>query len=220
MIEIPVHDIQGKQIDTLQVDEALLGGEVRHALLKQAYVRFHANRRQGTASTRSRADTSYSTRKMYKQKGTGSARRGTAGTNIMYHGGHTFAKSVRSFRQDMPKKMRRLANRNALLAKAVGGEIKIVDSRSFEKPSTKVFSQLLSALNINRTCLVALSSTTSTEAKSARNVEHVSVTNAELLNAFDVLNHRFLLIDKATMQSVIDKAQGKVNPVSTNVEGE
>ncbi|HAI10264.1 MAG TPA: 50S ribosomal protein L4 [Phycisphaerales bacterium] len=220
MIEIPVHDIQGKQIDTLQVDEALLGGEVRHALLKQAYVRFHANRRQGTASTRSRADTSYSTRKMYKQKGTGSARRGTAGTNIMYHGGHTFAKSVRSFRQDMPKKMRRLANRNALLAKAVDGEIKIVDSLSFEKPSTKVFSQLLSALNINRTCLVALSSTTSTEAKSARNVEHVSVTNAELLNAFDVLNHRFLLIDKATMQSVIDKAQGKVNPVSTNVEGE
>ena len=220
MIEIPVHDIQGKQIDTLQVDEALLGGEVRHALLKQAYVRFHANRRQGTASTRSRADTSYSTRKMYKQKGTGSARRGTAGTNIMYHGGHTFAKSVRSFRQDMPKKMRRLANRNALLAKAVDGEIKIVDSLSFEKPSTKVFSQLLSALNINRTCLVALSSTTSTEAESARNVEHVSVTNAELLNAFDVLNHRFLLIDKATMQSVIDKAQGKVNPVSTNVEGE
>ena len=220
MIEIPVHDIQGKQIDTLQVDEAILGGEVRHALLKQAYVRFHANRRQGTASTRSRADTSYSTRKMYKQKGTGSARRGTAGTNIMYHGGHTFAKSVRSFRQDMPKKMRRLANRNALLAKAVDGEIKIVDSLSFEKPSTKVFSQLLSALNINRTCLVALSSTTSTEAKSARNVEHVSVTNAELLNAFDVLNHRFLLIDKATMQSVIDKAQGKVNPVSTNVEGE
>ena len=220
MIEIPVHDIQGKQIDTLQVDEALLGGEVRHALLKQAYVRFHANRRQGTASTRSRADTSYSTRKMYKQKGTGSARRGTAGTNIMYHGGHTFAKSVRSFRQDMPKKMRRLANRNALLAKAVDGEIKIVDSLSFEKPSTKVFSQLLSALNINRTCLVALPSTTSNEAKSARNVEYVSVANVEQLNAFDVLNHRFLLIDKAGMQAVIDKAQGKINTVTTNVEGE
>jgi large subunit ribosomal protein L4 len=220
MIEIPVHDIQGKQIDTLQVDEAVLGGEVRHALLKQAYVRHHANRRQGTAATRGRSDTAYSTRKLYKQKGTGSARRGTAGTNIMYHGGHTFAKSARDFSQDMPKKMRRLANKNALLAKAVDGEIKIVDTLSFEQPSTKQFSQLLSALNINRTCLVALSSTTGVEAKSARNVEHVSVTNIDRLNAFDVLNHRFLLIDKASMQAVIDKAQGKINTVTTNVEGE
>ena len=220
MIEIPVHDIQGKQIDTLQVDEAMLGGEVRHALLKQAYVRFHANRRQGTAATRGRSGTSYSTRKLYRQKGTGSARRGSAGTNIMYHGGHTFAKSARDFRQDMPKKMRRLANRNALLAKAVDGEIKVVDSPSFEKPSTKQFSQLLKSLEINRTCLVALPSTTSNEAKSARNVEYVSVANVEQLNAFDVLNHRFLLIDKAGMQAVIDKAQGKINTVTTNVEGE
>lgn len=220
MIEIPVHDIQGKQIETLQVDEALLGGEVRHALLKQAYVRFHANRRQGTASTRGRSGTSYSTHKLYKQKGTGSARRGTAGTNIMYHGGHTFAKSARSFRQDMPKKMRRLANKNALLAKAVDGEIKIVDSLSFDKPSTKQFSQLLSALNINRTCLVVLSSTTGIEAKSARNVDSVSVANVNQLNAFDVLNHRFLLLDKAGMQALIDGAQGNINPVSTNVEGE
>lgn len=220
MIEIPVHDIQGKQIDTLQVDEALLGGEVRHTLLKQAYVRFHANRRQGTAATKSRGQLSYSTRKLYRQKGTGSARRGNAGTNIMYHGGHTFAKSARDFRQDMPKKMRRLANRNAILAKAVDGEIKIVESLSFEKPSTKQFNELLSALNINRTCLVALSSTTGVEAKSARNVESVSVTNIDQLNAFDVLNHRFLLLDKAGIQAVIDKAQVNVNPVSTNVEGE
>lgn len=220
MIEIPVHDNQGKQIETLQVDEALLGGEVRHALLKQAYVRSHANRRQGTASTKGRGELSYSTRKLYKQKGTGSARRGNAGTNLMYHGGHTFAKSARSFRQDMPKKMRRLANRNALLAKAVDGEIKIVDTLAFEKPSTKQFSQLLSALNINRTCLVALSSTTGVEAQSARNVNSVSVTNVNQLNVFDVLNHRFLLLDKATMQSYIETVKGKINPEATNVEGE
>ncbi|MBL4700375.1 MAG: 50S ribosomal protein L4 [Phycisphaeraceae bacterium] len=220
MIEIPVHDIQGKQIDTLQVDEALLGGEVRHDLLKQAYVRCHANRRLGTASTKSRADTSYSTRKLYRQKGTGGARRGSAGTNIMYHGGHTFAKSARSFRQDMPKKMRRLANRNALLAKALDGEIKIVDSLAFEKPSTKQFNTLLSALNINRTCLLALKDTTSVEAKSARNVEHLSVTNVNQLSVFEVLNHRFLLIDKATMETAIALTQNNVNTVSANVEGE
>jgi len=219
MIEIPVHDIQGKQIDTLQVDEALLGGEVRHDLLKQAYVRCHANRRLGTASTKSRADTSYSTRKLYRQKGTGGARRGSAGTNIMYHGGRAFAKSARSFRQDMPKKMRRLANRNALLAKALDGEIKIVDSLAFEKPSTKQFNTLLSALNINRTCLLALKDTTSVEAKSARNVEHLSVTNVNQLSVFEVLNHRFLLIDKATMETAIALTQNNVNTVSANVEG-
>lgn len=220
MIEIPVHDIQGNQIDTLEVDEALLGGEVRHQLLKQAYVRCHANRRLGTASTRGRSDTSYSTRKLYRQKGTGSARRGSAGTNIMYHGGQAFAKSARSFRQDMPKKMRRLANRNALLAKAIDGEIKIVDTLAFDKPSTKQFDELLTALKINRTCLVALNDTTSVEAKSARNVEYVDVANAKHLNVFDVLNHRFLLVDKATLQGVLETAKNNINTVSTKVEGE
>ena len=119
MIEIPVHNAKGKQVDSLQIDERLLGGELRPVLLKQAYVHFHANRRQGSAATRNRSQVEGSTRKLYRQKGTGNARRGPSGTNIMRGGGHAFAKKAKSWRQQMPKKMRRLANRNALLAKAV-----------------------------------------------------------------------------------------------------
>jgi large subunit ribosomal protein L4 len=205
MIDITVHNQAGEEVGTIQIDEQKLGGEVRPALLKQAYVRFHANRRQGSARTKSRADTAYSTRKLYKQKGTGNARRGPAGTNIMRHGGHGFAKRPHSWRQDMPTKMRRLANRNAVLAKAIDGEIKIVDKLAFDKPSTKNFSNLLESLKIDRTCLVALPSITGHEAVSARNLDHINVTQLDRLNAFDLLNHRYLLVDKEAFEAYLGR---------------
>ena len=205
MIDITVHNQAGEEVGKIQVDEQKLGGEVRHDLLKQAYVRYHANRRQGSAKTKNRSETSYSTRKLYKQKGTGNARRGAAGTNIMRHGGHGFAKRPHSWRKDMPTKMRRLANRNAVLAKAIDGEIKIVDKLSFDKPSTKSFSTLLTSLKIDRTCLVALPSTSGHEATSARNLEHVNVTQIDRLNAFDLLNHRYLLVDKEAFQAYLGR---------------
>jgi len=205
MIEIPVHDAQGNAVDSLQIDEQLLGGEVRAVLLKQAYVRFHANRRLGAAATRSRSQVEGSTRKLFKQKGTGNARRGPAGTNIMRGGGHGFAKQPKSWRLRMPKKMRRLANCNALLAKAIDGEIKLIDKMEFDKPSTKQFAGLLSALNIDRTCLVAVSTSGGNEARSAANLRGVSLTLIDRLNAFDLLNNRYLLADKATLAGWIDR---------------
>jgi len=206
MIEIPVYDVQGNPVDTLSVDEALLGGEVRPALLKQAYVRFHANRRQGSAKTKSRSEVAFSTRKLFKQKGTGGARRGSAGTNIMRKGGMAHAKRPKSWRADMPIQMRRLANRNALLAKAVDGEIKLVAGLTFEAPSTRQFANLLTSLKIDRTCLIAFADTRGPEALSAKNLDHVSLTHIDRLNAFDLLNHRYLLTDKATLQSWLDRA--------------
>jgi len=206
MIEIPVHNASGEQIDTLQVDEALLGGEVRPVLLKQAYVRYHANRRQGSAKTKSRGELSRSTRKLYRQKGTGNARRGDANANLLRGGNHTFAKRPRSFRQAMPSKMRRLANRNALLAKMVDGEVKLVDQFTFEKPSTRQFETLLKSLGIDRTCLVALADTRGPQARSAANIEHLSVTRIEHLNVFDLLNHRYLLADRASFAAYLESA--------------
>ncbi len=206
MIEIPVHNLEGKQVDSLQIDEAALGSEVRHQLLKQAYVYFHANRRQGSAATRSRGHVSGSTRKIFKQKGTGNARRGPIRSNIMRGGGVAHAKTPKSWRQSMPQKMRRLANRNALLAKAVDGEIKLIDSLSFDKPSTKQFASLLNNLKIDRSCLVALASTQNHEAKSAGNIDSVRVTGADRLNAFDLLNHRYLLMEKSVLAGWVEAA--------------
>ena len=128
MIELPVYNKEGKQVDSINIDETLLGTEVKPTLLKQAYVMFHSNRRQGSARTKSRGMVIGSTRKIYKQKGTGNARMGQVRTNIRKGGGVTFAKTRthEHFRKDMPKKMRQLANRNALLAKLVDGEVKCI----------------------------------------------------------------------------------------------
>ncbi|WP_432799740.1 50S ribosomal protein L4 [Poriferisphaera sp. WC338] len=213
MIQIPVHNQTGEQVGTVEVSEEVLGGEVRNGLLKQAYVRYHANKRTGTARTKNRADTAYSTRKLYKQKGTGNARRGSAGTNVMRHGGHGFAKRPKSWRQGMPTKMRRLANRNALLAKAVDNEIKLIDNLSLDKPSAKSFNAILDALKVDRTCLVALADTRSNEAKSAANLDNVNTIQVDHLNVFDLLNHRYLVADKAAFEAYIEKVtvQADVN---------
>jgi len=204
-IEIPVHDAAGKQIDQLKVDAQLLGGELRLDLLKQAYVRLHANQRQGTASTRNRSRVKGSRHKIYRQKGTGNARHGDCKANLMRGGGHAHAKKAVSWRQQMPIKMRRLANRNALLAKVIDGEVKLVDKFAFDKPNTKQFTKLLGDLGIERTCLVALESNQSSEARSAGNLEHVSVTRVDRLNAFDLLNHRYLLVEKDALLTWIEK---------------
>ncbi len=209
MIQIPVYNPSGKATGNVEVDEQLLGGEIRHALLKQAYVRYHANRRIGSVRTKSRSEVHGSTKKLYKQKGTGNARAGDKKTNIRRGGGHGFAKRQRSFRQDMPTKMRRLANRNALLAKAVDNEIRLVEGLSVDAPSTKQFNELLSALQIDRTCLVALADTRGPEAKSARNLENVSLTQIDRLNVFDVLNHRYLVADKAAFEGYLSALEAR-----------
>ncbi len=211
MIQIPVHNLSGKQVASIDVDEQLLGGEVRPALLKQAYVRYHANRRQGSAATRNRSRVEGSTKKLYRQKGTGNARRGPIRTNIMRGGGVAFAKLPRSHRQDMPVRMRRLANRNALLAKAVDGEIKIIDKLTFDKPSTKQFASLLTALKIDRSCLIALADTRDTTARSARNLDNVSLTQIDRLNAFDLLNHRYVLADQAAFEGYLNRIKEAVS---------
>jgi large subunit ribosomal protein L4 len=208
MIELPIYNMEGREVDRLSIDEARLGGEVRPALLKQAYVMFHANKRQGSARTKSRGMVAGSTRKLYRQKGTGNARVGTRRTVVRKGGGVAFAKTKpkEAYRQDMPKKMRQLANRNALLAKLVDGEVKCVDSLTFDAPKTSAFKKVLSALGVDRTCLVALDGANRGAALSARNIDHVDTVRYEQLNAFDLLSHRYLVIDKASLEAFLDRS--------------
>src|SRR2546423_8356977 len=117
MIEVPVFNQTGQQIDTLQVDEERLGGEVRTNLLKQALVMYHANQRQGTVRTQARGEVAGSTRKLFKQKGTGNARTGGIRNPIKVGGGHAKQKPPKDWRQAMPKNARRAARNSALLAK-------------------------------------------------------------------------------------------------------
>jgi len=216
MIELPIHDRNGTQVDTLSIDEATLGGEIRYELLKQAYVITHGNQRQGSARTRGRGRVAGSTRKLYKQKGTGNARVGNARTNIRKGGGVTFAKTRtrEDFRTSLTKKMRRLANRNALLAKLVDGEVKCFDELDFAAPRTRDFAALLGAVGIDRTCLVALAKDNVNGFLSARNLPHVDCMRIDQLNAFGLLNHRYLVTDRRSLESFLDGTCFESRPVA------
>ena len=205
-MEVPVLDRAGKQVDTITVDPANLGGHIRFALLKQAYVITHGNQRQGSARTKSRGRVAGSTRKLYKQKGTGNARSGPVRTPIRKGGGHAWAKTRtrEDFRTSLTKRMRRLANRNALLAKLVDGEVKVMSDLALETPCTRDMAAILAAVGIDRTCLVALDKANRTAALSARNLANVDTIRVDQLNAFELLNHRYLVIDRAGFESFLD----------------
>ena len=150
MLEVTVYNTAGEKIDTLRVDEALLGGTVNVALLKQAVVAYHANRRQGTAANRGRSQVEGSTRKLFRQKGTGNARRGNVRTNVLRGGGVAFAKKKRDFGKGLPKKMRRAALRSAILAKILGEDLLVIDGLKVDEPKTKVVADVLDKLKINQ----------------------------------------------------------------------
>src|SRR3954464_10253908 len=152
-MNVPVYNMQGNEVAKFSIDESTLGGEINASLIKQAYVRYHANLRQGSARTKNRTQVEGSTRKINKQKGTGNARHGDRKANLFKGGGHGHSKkrTREDYRLDMPKKMRRKANRNALLSKLVDNEVRIIDSIAFSEPRTKAFQEFLLGLKIDRT---------------------------------------------------------------------
>src|SRR3954451_2962539 len=137
MIEVPVFNQSGEKVDTIQVDEAKLGGSVRTNLLKQALVMYHANKRQGSVRTRARGEVAGSTRKISRQKGTGNARQGTIRQPVRVGGGHSKNKRPKDWRLDMPKKARRLARNSAILAKLQAKDLRVIDKVALEQPKTK-----------------------------------------------------------------------------------
>jgi len=203
MIEVPVFNQSGQKVDTVQVDEQKLGGEVRTNLLKQALVMYHANQRQGTVQTLARGEVAGSTRKMFRQKGTGNARTGGIRNPIKKGGGHAKQKRPKDWRQSMPKKARRLARDSAILSKIQSQDIRVVDAITLEQPKTKLVAQMFKALGIDRSCLVALDGHDQTLEKSARNIDRTTLTTVAQLNAWDILKNRTLLVTRNGLQQIL-----------------
>ncbi len=207
MIEVPILNIEGQEVGKLQVDEVLLGEQVRPALLKQALVMYHANNRQGTVRTRSRAEIEGSTKKLYGQKHTGNARRGNIRTNVMKGGGMAFAKRPRDFRQDMPLQQRRLARNNAILAKILSNNLKVLDNLAVSAPKTKEVAKVLKALNANRSVLIATNGLDKNLVLSSRNITKTAIKPAREISAYDVLTKRTMVITKAAFEDVLKTAK-------------
>lgn len=211
MINLAVYNIEGKEVESLEVDEAIFGGSVRYPLLKQAIVRHQANRRVGTAATKSRGMVKGSTRKIFRQKGTGSARAGSARTGKRVGGGVTFAKVSRDFGKRMPKKQRQLATDSAVLAKLLNNSVVVVDELNFKAPKTKDFVNVLGNLKIDRSCLVMISDYDDNVYKSARNIPKIAVMPVSLLNAGEICNHSKLLFTKEAFVSLLNRDESTKN---------
>ena len=205
MIDLAVYNKDGQEVDSLKVDEAVFGGSVRYPLLKQAIVMYHANKRVGTTATKGRGMVAGSTRKLFRQKGTGRARAGNVRTGKRVGGGMIFAKTLRDFGKGMPRKQKRLATDSAILAKLLGGNVVVVDELNFEKPRTSDFAQMLGNLKIDRGCLVTVGDYNENLYKSARNIPRVTVIGVTDLNAGDVCSYRKMLFTKDAFLSLVNR---------------
>jgi large subunit ribosomal protein L4 len=203
MIEVPVFNQAGQQIEKIQVDEAKLGGEVRKELLKQALVMYHANQRQGSVRTLARGDVAGSTRKMFRQKGTGNARTGGIRNPIKVGGGHAKQKRPKDWRQGMPKKARRAARDSAILAKIQSNDIRVVDQIKLDQPKTKLVAEMYKALGIDRSCLLAINGRDEALQRSAQNLARTTITTVGQLNAWDILRNRTLLVTKDGLEQLL-----------------
>lgn len=200
MLAVPLVNMQGERLGEIEVDPAVLGGTVRHKLIKQAIVAYNDHQHQHTASTKGRADVAGSTRKLYRQKGTGNARAGNARTPIRRGGGHTFAKRVPPSTKVLPKKMRRLALRSALLAKIQAESVVVVDDLQYSAPETKTFAAMLSALGVQKGCLLAISEHDNNVYRSGRNIPRTDIRVVDELGAYDVLRRAKVLFARPAFE--------------------
>ena len=210
-MQISVYNNAGQEIDKIEVDEAVFGVKPNEALVHQALVRQLANSRQGTADTKTRREVSGSSRKLYKQKHTGMARAGNKRSPLRRGGGVIFGPHPRSYRQAMPKKMRRLAIRSILSAKVAGEELKVIDSFGLEEPKTRQMAQVLQALGIGSSALLVTADLDTTVVKSARNIAMVKTLPANMLNVGDLMSCDTLLMTVDAVRRVESMlGQGRV----------
>ena len=203
MLAVPVFTMQGKQTGEMEIDPALLGARVRPQLMKQAIVAFLDHQRQYSARTKGRSDVVGSTRKIYRQKGTGNARAGTVRTPIRRGGGRAFAKRVPRATKVLPRKMRRLARNSAILAKIQANDVMVVDELIVPAVKTRTVAAMLSALGVDRGCVLAMHERDRNVYLSGRNIPKTDVRLVEELSAYEVLRGRKLIFTRPAFERLV-----------------
>lgn len=194
----------------MEIDPSELAPRINKQLMHDAVVMYQANRRQDNVKTKSRGEVSGSTKKMYRQKGTGNARAGSRRSNIRRGGGHAFAKRPRDWSYRLPKKAVRLATRMAVASRIADEEVMLIDELAFASPRTKDMASILKALKIEgQSLLVSVDGYDLNLYKSIRNLQGVSLLPVSDLNAFDVLRPKRLLMTKAALETFRRGAAGK-----------
>ncbi|MFC2041468.1 50S ribosomal protein L4 [Chloroflexota bacterium] len=199
-MKVPVYNQAGEAVDNVELSDRVFGVPLNQAVVHQVMVAQQASARQGTASTKTRGEVAGSTRKLFRQKGTGNARAGSIKSPLRRGGGITFGPRPRSYRQAVPKKMRRLALRCVLSAKARDKELVVLEQLGLEQPKTKEMARILAALGLDSSALIVTAEPEDNVVKSARNLPGIKTMPASLLNVVDILSHKMLFMTVAAVR--------------------
>jgi large subunit ribosomal protein L4 len=202
---IPVYSMNGKEVERFHLNKELFDGAVNKALLYQAVVMYNANKRQGTASTKTRGDVSGGGKKPWRQKGTGRARAGSTRSPLWRHGGVVFGPHPRNFHYTMPKKMIKLALLSGLNAKLSEEKMVGIDKVSVDEPKTKKVKSILNALKLKGKSLFVLDSVDEKLKRASKNLKELSLKNYRDFNLMDVLTCEKIVIAKAALEKLPER---------------
>jgi large subunit ribosomal protein L4 len=210
MATLPIYDRSGAEVGKYEIDPAQLASRISKQLLHDAVVMYQNNLRQGSAKTKTRSEVAGSTKKMYRQKGTGNARAGSRQSGIRRGGGHIHARQPRDWSYRLPKKSLQIATRMAVASRIADNEITLIDNLNFEQPKTREMAAVLKALKLTGTSLlVAVPNYDLNAYKSIRNLAGVSVIPVGELNALNVLTPKRLLMTTSALDAFREKATTK-----------
>lgn len=208
MVSLPIYNQSGAEVGKYEIDPAVIAKSINKQLLHDVVVMYQANMRQGSRQTKSRADVSGSTKKMYRQKGTGNARAGSKRSPIRRGGGHAFALRPRDFSYRLPKKAVRLATRMAIAGKIQDQKVVVVDKLSMSAPKTKDIANFLKAVGLQgQSTLISTEAYDRNVVCSARNIDRVTIAPVAELNALAVLAPKRLVFTKAALDLLQSQAK-------------
>jgi len=197
-----VYNMAGEQIGQIELSEAIFGIEPNKSVLHDVIKNHLANCRQGTQSALTKGEVSYTTKKPWRQKGTGRARAGYAGSPVWYHGGVAFAPKPRDYSYSLNKKVKRIALKSALSSKAAENEIIVIDGLKVEEIKTKAFKAFLTKVGVENKALVVTENVDEKVVKSARNIAGVTTTIASILSPYMILTSGKMVVDKAALAKI------------------
>ena len=202
MPKVDVYNMQGKKVSDVELSEAVFGIEPNENIVHSALVNYLANQRQGTQSTKTRAEVSGGGRKPWRQKGTGRARQGSIRAPQWIKGGIALGPKPRSYSYRINKKEKQLAIRSLLSAKVLDNELTVVDKLEVEEAKTKVMAKALTDLKVEGKALIILADRNDNVLRSSRNIEGVKTIELNTINVFDLLNYNKLVLPLDTVKKL------------------
>ena len=202
MANVSVYNMEGKEVGTIELNDAVFGVEVNEHLVHMAVVQQLANNRQGTQKAKTRSEVSGGGRKPWRQKGTGHARQGSTRSPQWTGGGVVFAPVPRDYSFKINKKEKRAALKSALSDKVANGKLVVVDALTFEAPKTKEFAKVMANLNVNDKALVVLNDNDANVVLSAKNIPTVKTSLTNTINVYDIVNAKTLVLTQDAVKTI------------------